>query len=199
MPQKKYYRKKKGYGKKRAYRKKFRSTVGMGGGGKRFFKLRTVIDLTSTAGGVIDQVVSNNPSGFGDWASVVALFDEYRFCAVKLKYIPTEPNDTFVTQAFYPFYIVPDNNDVNTIGSVANALNVESCRVKNMFRPWKYYYKWQKASSTGSSEVVIKGGYRDVSATAGYQSVKMYGTGFGITKTLGQLIITGYIVARNRK
>lgn len=44
--------------------------------------------VSTTAGGVLSYLQQNNPSGFTDWSSLSALFQEYRVLALKLTWIP---------------------------------------------------------------------------------------------------------------
>lgn len=190
------------YGKKKSYRKRFtRYSKGLGSSGKRFFKLSFVTNAASDAGGILDDVYTTNPSGLGDWSSVAALFDMYKVCAMKVKYIPSLPNDSSVTTGYWPMYIVGDNNEVTALSTAQSALNYEACKVKNMYRPWSYYFKFMRVSEygTGSSEVTMSGGWRPTTVTTGVQSIKMYCTGLDTSTIYGSFVISAYIVCKNRK
>lgn len=176
--------------------RRFRQRAGIGKGmGKRFFKLRAVQLMSTTVGGDFATVFTNNPSGCSDWASVQALFDDYRVCALKIQWVPQLPNDTSAQTGYKPFYIVGDANDVTALTGITDAIQYENCKVKNLYRPWTYYFKFPKATA-GST---LMNGYRDTSVISGTQSVKTYSTGLDTSQDYGQFILSFYITVKNRK
>lgn len=174
----------------------------LGPGAKRFFKLRYQSPITTIAG-VFNTVFNDNPVSFQDWTSVSTLFDSYKFSAIKIQYYPQTPNqtsDSTINNAFMPFYIVGDPDDTTAATTANELLEYESCKVKNMFKPWKYYYKLPTMTSDGSTAVVLSRGYRDVGSTPGKRGVKTYfDDGSGAGQTWGTVVVTAYIVAKNRR
>lgn len=195
-----YYRRpyRKTYYKKkfnRTYRKKWSKTrKGMGQNAKRFFKIKAVQDVTTTVTGTFDTVYTNNVGGATDWTNIAALFDDYRVCGLKLKYIPSLPNDTSTQTGFTPFYVGGDSNDVTAWTSSADALQQENTKVKNLYRPWTYYYYFQKLGN-----VNLTNGYRATNVTTASQGIKTYATGLDISQKYGEIVLTFYISAKNRK
>lgn len=88
--------------------------------------LMTSSSITSTGGGVINNVLDNNPSGFGDWSSAAQLFDEYRVLGITVTFMPVNPYNT--TRTTRPLISVVDRDSSGLIGSLAAALNYESAR-----------------------------------------------------------------------
>lgn len=197
-----YARRSRGGKSKRTYRKRWsrkRKPTGSGESGKRFFKLRGAFALSADAGGTISLSVTDDPSGLGDWSNIAALFDVYKVCAIKVKFIPQLPNDTGTTTGFYPFYLIGDvNTATNPISSITVACQYENMRAKNMYMPWKYYWKCPKQSSTGA-DIVLANGYRPTSSTTATMGVFGWGQGFDISQQYGSYIVTHYIVAKARR
>lgn len=199
MPRKIYRRKKVGKKYYRSKKKRYARRNYMGQGGKRFFKLRYTETISSSVAGVIDTYLTSNPTSYQDWSSISSLFDNYRTCAIKLKFIPQLPNNVSSSTSYAPLYIVGDpDSSTNPVTSVNEAIQYENMRVKNMYRPWKYYYKFPKVMATGSN-VVINRGYQDCASPISIGVVGLYGTNFSLSTTYGTLVSTIYLVARNRR
>lgn len=172
----------------------------MGQNGKRFFKLRRIVSVDSSAGGVLQVNATNDPSTFEDWTNVAALFDTYRVCAIKIKFIPSLPNDTSLSTGFFPLYVVGDSNSSSSPLTSDNvAIQYENMKVMNMYRPWKYYYYVPKQTAGASGVIYQQGGYRDMLDTTATAAVYSYGTGFDASTNYGKAILTHYITAKNRK
>lgn len=208
MPfRRKSYRKKRYYGRrkgktmiKRYLRKK--SKIGL-----NFYKLRGTITMQSDFGGTISYRVNmTNPTDcfldsqtLQDWPNVAGLYDQYRVFAISLKFIPTCPNDTSTITGFHPLYIVPDYDDTDPLPSTGVAIQYERMVVKNMYRPWKLYYKIPKMTNLTSSSTIVSFGFMDVNAPQTNGSIKMYGNSFDNTTPYGTLIGTWYIGAKGRR
>lgn len=195
---------KKNFRRKRYSARRRSSVKKSSGDGKRPFKVRYTQTLGSTGGGVIQVPISltspeNVVSGSGtveDWSSITALFDNFKVCALKLRYIPSFPNNTSATTAFAPLYSAVDYDEVNTsscIGTIAEAINYENMKVHNMYRPWKRYWKVRKLAFPGYAV-----GYNEVDTPYNIGQMCLYGEGFTASTTYGQLIITYYIICKSR-
>lgn len=185
----------------RRLRRKLRRK-GKGQTGIRYFKLKYTSGVTSDAGGTISAFSVANPtsawSGGGtvnDWTSVSSLFDSFRTCAMKWQFVPQFPNDTSVTTGFFPLYVGFDVDSNGTpIGSIADALQYENVRIKNMYRPWKFYTKVPKTAASKQQ------GWCDIATPADcFGSIWGYGNGFDVSQTYGQMIITYYIKCKDRR
>lgn len=195
--------KKKFYRRKKRYTRKY-TRAGRGSKGVRFFKLRQVTNLVTSVGGAVSFFNSANPSDafnnggtdYEDWTNVYNLFDSFRVRAIKLKFIPSLPNDTSGTTAFSPLYVGgdPDSSTIMPVTTILEAVQYENMKVKNMFRPWSYYFKLPKPGATPTL------GWCDVaSPTQQLGMIWAYGTGFDISTGYGTMISTIYLQARDRR
>lgn len=205
----KYYRRygyRRKYGSNRLYRSKFKAKrKGKGENGVRYFKLQIVNDLSSDGTGVLSfhKLVNEGVQTTTDWTSVSGLFDQYRVCAIKWKYIPARFNDTTAQTMFPPAYIVYDQTTLNSnpITSVDVALGYENVKVVNMGEQWKVYRRIPKLSSSQVQAAVYQGGWLNIEEAGDYQegSIGIYGTGFSTSVTYGKLISIFYVKCRGRK
>lgn len=198
------FRRRKTFRKKRAFRKKFlkKRSSRKGQTAARMFKLRVTATLSSDVGGDISGILSDNPSGANDWVSCGNLFDSYRVCAMKIKYIPSFPNDTNAVAGYAPLYVVYDaDHQAQPLASVNDAVQYENLKVMNMYRPWSYYVRIPKFNSiSGASAVTIQsGGYIDIGAVTAVSCIAYYGTGFKASLDYGTLVYTFYLKFKNRR
>lgn len=192
-----YYRKRRTYKKRRSTRKgywkrKVRKST-MGQTGKRFFKLKRVYPLTTSSGLISFTDNPRNISAAQDYSNVAGLFDTYRCCAVKYKFIPAFPYDTSVTTNYTPLYVTFDTDGTGP-STINAALQYENLKLKNMYRPWTVYYKLPKISTSGAIM-----GYCDIDSPSTVGEVTFLASGLNTTATYGQLIQTYYVVVRDRK
>ncbi len=173
--------------------------LALGGAARRFFKVRYVSDMTTSVGGTFSTVYNDNPTAFGDWTSIATMFDSYKICALRIKFIPSLPNDTSTQTGYYPFYVCGDPDDTNILTSTGEVIEYENMKVFNLYRPFKYYYKLPIMTSDGTTAVTLQGGYRDVSATAGKRGIKTWAEDLDASQKYGTFITTAYIVAKNRR
>ena len=197
-PYRKTVFRKKWYGRRKKYAKTL-SMAQVTKDGKRFFKLRVATNFTSSALGTLDTVVDNNPSGFQDWSSISNLFDSYRVCAIKIKYIPSLPNDTSAVTGFYPLYAVNDHDDITPLASVNQAIQYENMKVHNLYMPWQHYFKIPVRTQTSTAGTIEKGGYQDIASVSGSAGIKLWVTGLDTSTQYGTMIVTHYIAAKNRR
>lgn len=207
MPTRKTYYRKRAYVKRsykpkskgsgRAYRKKYskRRTPGTGQNGKRFFKVKLSAAITSTGAGVIVGNRTDDPTGFSDFSTMCGLFEEYRVCAIKLKYVPYAPNDAAATRPFPPLFIVWDQDNTTNLASVSEALDYENCRSWDLSKMNKMYVRIPRRS-IGSN---ISIGYTPTSTPAAYGAFKFYGGTYALTLQYGLLITTMYVTMKQRE
>lgn len=190
--------------KRRTYRRKWSRknvTRRFKNDGKRFFKLTTSDEVVSTAGGQIANVYTDNPNGYNDWTQIASLFDSYRVCAIKIKYIPNKPNDESNVTTYQPLYIVQDRDSTTLPSTVNDMIQYENLKVKNLYRPWTYYRKFAKQTSTGvTGQVMLAGGYKDCGQPTGSQAIFIVSEpGLQTSTTYGRWITTLYLTAKNRR
>lgn len=166
---------------------------------KRYFKLKAVFTLTSTAGGTYAGVFTDNPSGMQDWTPFQSLFDSYRVHAIKIRFIPAFPNNLSATTAYRPVYIVGDNDDVGALASVNLALQYDSVKVKNLNMPWTYYFKWSKITSSAAATVMTRVGYLTTATPQANRAVKFYADNLTASVNYGDLVVTMYVSGVDRQ
>lgn len=86
--------------------------------------------LTSSAGGVINLVASNDPSVYNDWSSLQPIWDEYRVLGFKWIFMPYNKYNRPSTTVVGPVYIVVDRDDATALTTEALAMNFESVKQK---------------------------------------------------------------------
>jgi hypothetical protein len=180
--------------------------------GKRFFKLREVYAVNvvaSTGFGTYYTSLPDLPSLSEDFTNIANLFDEYRCCAMKVKYIPNVIINSLTTTAvpfiFNPIWILHDVNTIDSaITNIDTALNYESCRAYSVLRPWKYYRKMQRnipITDASTRTTVSTRGYIPTDGAVATQCLRIgwasNGT-FAANSTLGNYVVTWYVVARAR-
>lgn len=202
MPYRRFRRRRR-FGRKRAYRRKWSRKVPRkySNDGKRFFKLTTSDPATTTAGGIIDNTYTDTPVGYADWNNISALFDNFRVCAIKVKFIPNKPNDLSSATPYTPIYIIHDKDSTSPPGTTQGIIEYENMRVKNLFQPWTYYKKFAKQSATGiTGQVLLPGGYKDVGMPNASQAIFIRSeSGLQTNTQYGRYITTLYIVCKNRR
>lgn len=98
-----------------------------------------------------------------DWTSYENLYDSYRICAIKLKWIPNVNNISFgvsgaatFVNGYMPGYLAADYDDAfaDTMPTVTQINEYENCKSMNLYRPWKRYFRVPKYTSNPNSNVV---------------------------------------------
>lgn len=142
--------------------------------------------LNASVGGVVDYV---NGSGLalsaGDWASLAAVWHEYRVLGFEFNY---QPLATY-TSSYPPLIVVMDRNNSATLGSYATAANHESAVLLPSRYPWKKLIKM-----SGIEESV----WTPVATTLSTMYIKLYGDSFATSQNLGRYLMTFLVQFRGR-
>lgn len=157
-------------------------------------------DITSDASGIIDEYYTGrNPSNSNDWNACVSLYDQYRVNGVKIKWFPYQPNS--VTVKYMPLYVVYDSDmsNGNPISSLATALDYGNVKVYNIYEPFSYFIKPGRIVATGSTNVILQGGWIDTGAPTNIGCLGVYGEGFTASTIYGHFVITYYLELKNRR
>ena len=130
------------------------------------------------------------------------LFDEYRICAMKLKFFPNVTANATITQFYVPIFVANDVNSTSlVVVTAANTLDYENCKVFNVQRPWKYYRKMQKniAYTTTANSIPVKGYIPTDSARPTQSFQILFNSPTALTAgNYGTFVLTYYVVARSR-
>lgn len=175
--------------------KEYAGPEGSGQDAIRFFKIKYYVSVAATSN-ILFSVFTTSPSTSDDWNSIVALFDSYRVCAMKIKFVPTCPNDPSSTK-YAPIYVYADvDENVTVAPSVPAMLEYENLKVKDATKPWQYYTKFPKVTATGTANINLDG-YLDTATPQATGSIVMYSTPLS-NIVYGYVIITWYVAVKNR-
>lgn len=177
--------------------------------GLNAYKLKLPVQsVTSDVAGVINPAFSTRiPSGALELTNFNALYDSYRVCAVKVKFIPYGPNDTTSTRDYQPLFGVHDPDDLsgtNTITSVNQILQYDNFKTFNLYKPWKWYFKVSKImngkQANGTDDIITYGrGLIDINTPCYTGNMCFYGIDYTPSTKYGNLIVTYYILYANRR
>lgn len=202
------FRKKRNFRKKTFSKKNFRrrrvskSRVKTG-----MFKLKCTVPSSTTAGGALRvQIrlteplnVDSNAAAVTDWASVANLYDTARVCAVKVQWFPAHPFDPSSAAGYRPVYCVTDFDQTGLTLTNADAVGYENLKVKNIFRPFTYYIKVPKMTNPTSTSVAQLG-YFDTTTPFATGSIYLTcDSSLTASSVYGQIMVTYYIKAINRR
>lgn len=191
-----YYRRKfSKYSRRKWSRKR---PIGSGMNGKRFFKLKHQEQMVSSGTGIYSGYFNNSPTTYLDFSHVAELFDVYKVAALKVKFVPSRPNDESTTVTYRPIYIAGDPDTSAAFTSVDQPIQYENMKVYDLSRPWKYYYKIPTRTQVTGSTILLKGGYIDTQYTTPSASIRMWAEGLSLSENYGTFIVTAYVVAKQR-
>lgn len=178
-------------------RSSFKTSVKAG-----YFKLKVAPSILAPSAAVVSaHWTVRTPVNALELSNVNALYDFYRVCAFKIKFIPAAPNEIASSNYYRPVYLVFDNDADSSAGanitSVNQALQYDVCKIKDCSRPWKYYIKVPKINqgfqTGGVNQCVIdRKGNIDIAKPCYTGDVSLYGDSFTSAISLGTVIITYY-------
>lgn len=182
--------------KKKSSVKRSGKNKGKGQYGVRYMKLRQHVSVNANPAGMYEGDFSvRNPSTAQDWSSCAELFDEYQVSAYKIQFVPHVPAGNSSTKDYRPLYLIFDSNSTSSpVTNVNECLQYENLRVMNLFRPWKFYMKVPKITS---SENMF--GYQPTSSPSDAGRLVCYADNLDASGFYGDVIITHYIKFRARK
>lgn len=172
--------------KRRVYKRIPRSRRGMGFSAKRFFKLREVISMSTSSATNDTFFITDKPTETTGWIRLTNIFDTFRCCAIKLKYVPyaQPPLATATTIASSaisyqyrnaPVWIIHDYNSVLSTGlEVADVLAYANVKMRQSNRVWNYYAKMrrnQPPSTADNSTAVSNRGYQSTASPTATQTI----------------------------
>ncbi len=139
------------------------------------------VTVSSNSSGVINQYLGiGDPSGAANWASLAAVFDEFRVLAVRAVWTPSNGyNKVVATQTcINPYYIVLDRDSTGTLSGVTAAMFYDSVEQFDLERPFVY----EKFKMNGAKESAFQttasptnfGAYKTISS--GLTPSLQYGT-----------------------
>lgn len=199
---------------RRVYRRPriYRNRKGMGYSGKRFFKFHhydilQMAPYTATGKGFY---ITDQPNVLTDWLQLQGLFDSYRVCALKFRWIPSYISNELESSTWnnVPVYVYHDANSViSTTPSLSDVIQYQNLKIGSLCKRGKFYYKMrpnQPPSNDSAATAVSNRGYQSTSAPAATQTVVFFVPQFGpsdalTTVNIATLITTWYIVAKDAR
>lgn len=164
------------------------------------FKLRGVNTIVADAGGIVNSLFKpSDPSSLQEWSNLSSLYDSYRVTGFKIQFFPFVPNGNSVNFDYKPLYTIMDVDQTTgtPVTTINQAIQYENVKVFNVYKPFKRYWKIPKYVDAAN----LQGGYFDVAnASASLPgTIQFIGTGFDISATLGDIVITAYVKFKNRR
>lgn len=204
MFRRRFIRRRRVFRKKRNFRRRFRRTARTGAYTKRFFKLRRVVTIVTTANQPFWFQFNDNPSLSQDWVPVSELFQMYRVNGIKLTWIPTFNTNELGTQQngiLVPIYYLHDTNmSVTGIPSENEVLQYENLKIRNISKMHSVYYKMARRINATAPGTLSTDGYSSVQNPQVTQQIAMLIPNFSNTgNSIGRFVITAYISAKVRR
>jgi hypothetical protein len=151
-------------------------------------ELKSLLPVTSSIAGVISTSVDNNPSGYLDWSSIAALWDDYRAVSLMVEFFPYDRYSK-VTVSSKPIYVVFDRDSTGALGSVNACIQYESCKQESLEDPWT---RVVKMTDPGDSAFIT------TASPAATFTLKTYQSGLTASTTYGEFMITLIVQVRGR-
>jgi len=152
-------------------------------------ELTFYVSITSTAGGLINNVIGNVNTAASDWTAFAGIFDEYRVLATTMIYQPAQ-NATYVSTYLGSTIVYAwDRDTPNALTGYAAGFNYESSVVSNMGTRQDLVLKM-----TGAEDA----GFINISSPTPTWWLKMYSSGLTVSTFYGGLFIRYLIQFRSR-
>jgi len=151
--------------------------------------LSSPVAVTASAGGVIDTVVNDDPTGYTDYASLNLLFHEYRVLAMEAKYVPFNKFDPSGTTAQGPFMHGVDRESAGLFGSYAAALAHPNVKVGHTGSNWSTTVKMSNSEEAN---------FVSLTTPIAKHWIKYYATGLTNNHQYGLLFVRLRVQFRGR-
>lgn len=149
--------------------------------------LNNFYTLTSTAGGVIADVIPGNPSNASNWADTNTVWGEYRLLGFSISFMPFNRYSKTTTNCV-PFAVIIDRRNSTALASTTAAASHASCVMHSSEDPWTMSVKMSNAEE---SQFIA------VSSPSAYQWFKFYASGLTVSTGYGYLLVTYRVQFRN--
>jgi hypothetical protein len=146
--------------------------------------------IASSAGGVINTVItpSSQVTSSGNWASLAALFSEYRVLGYKWEAYPINPYQVGATQ--FPIFSVIDRSSATALGSLSSAADYSSAKQHILNAKWS---RTARMSDAGEAGWINIGG---TPSSTNEMYLKLYASGLAASTNYFQYI--GYYLVQFR-
>lgn len=176
------------------YRGPIRTPAERGNIRTRQISLQLIGTVVTSAGGLNADVYGSNPAGGTGWASLAAVYDEFRVLGMELRYVPTARYNRPVGVAEVPMAVVIDHDNATALASyhgvVPAADAYESVTLQGIEDPWT-----RVARLSDFNEAT----YQNTNAPASTFYIKtFYQSGTAAAAELGRFLLVWKIEFRGR-
>lgn len=196
-------------------RRRIPKPLGSGMQGKRYMKLKQMFPYNSIPSSALNSTfLYDNPNGASEFPSCAQIFDSYRCCALKVKFIPFSIGalleESILTSGYHnvPIYCAFDYNSIlNTPpSSIDQILEYENLKINSLTRPWTYYKKCRRnipINTSLTTQVSIQNkGYIPTNTPVATQTMWFvdpeWGSGVQSIQ-IGYFIVTYYCIFKDRR
>lgn len=151
-------------------------------------ELKAVSLFTSDVSGVIATVINSDPTGYQDWTSIAALWDDYRALCLTVEYFPYNRYSKTTTNC-KPLYTVFDRDSTGALSSLNAAAQYESCVQSSVEDPWKRVLKMTD---------VVDAQFLTTASPSATFSFKSFQNGYSASTTYGEALVTLLVQVRGR-
>jgi hypothetical protein len=146
--------------------------------------------LTSSAGSSIANVYSTDPTPDTDWASVAAMFVEYRVLAVTIYYTPNYIGFAPAALSYAPIYVVQDRASNTPLVSYGQAASYADVAFNYLMQPWVYTCRMADQDAATFSPIGA--------APLKLNFIKLWSTGLSVSQIYGNVITRHLVQFRGR-
>jgi hypothetical protein len=150
-------------------------------------ELVSVNGITSTGGGVINNVIGLALNTFQEYTNFTALYDEARLLACNIKWVPQYENTSGTGYVPAVLAMAIDRDTTTAFSTLTSALQFESVVFKSTTRPMHLTYKM-----SGSEDAQFAG------STVVPANVKLYAGNLTASTLYGYIVIRGLWQFRGR-
>jgi hypothetical protein len=156
--------------------------------------------LSSSAGGVLNNVFNSGSATWNNFSSYANLYDEFRCLGFQLEFFPSN-RYTKATTTCVPVIGVVDRADSNALTSYTGALTYASARMLSLEDPWSSRSEY-KGSSVPCLRIRMRGieeaQWLPVASTFNAMSIKLWASGLTASISYGLFLLRGLIQFRGQ-
>jgi len=146
--------------------------------------------LTSSAGSSIANVYSTDPTPDTDWASVAAMYVEYRVLAVTIYFTPNYIGFAPAALSYAPIYVVQDRASNTPLVSYGQAASYADVAFNYLMKPWVYTCRMADQDAATFSPIGA--------APLKLNFIKLWSTGLSVSQIYGNVVTRHLVQFRGR-
>lgn len=149
--------------------------------------------LTSSAGGLINQVFTSASITFPLFPTWANLYDEFRCLGIQLEFYPTNRYSKTLVNSLPGFGVV-DRADTAPLTTATQALTYASCRILSLEDPWSDRSEY-RGSSVPALKIRMDGAeeaqWLPIASSGSFLAIKLLFTGLTASTSYGMFLIRG--------